>query len=435
MGENISVAILAADDAPAMQSAVPAVLHSVCGRRILDYVVNAAGQVAGSRPVVVVHGDGGCIREHLGESCRIVDSAEGKDSVSGLFRMEECTGEEPCGVLFVLAGNMPLIRGTTLEGMLQFTSENHLTAAVLSGESPESGGNGISPVYCFDRRALRKAVREGQKSMEQETLGPEDILRILKASGERTGVFRIRDTREIMTVSDRVCLSRAEAEMRRRINEFHMMRGVTILDPSATYIGADVRIGKDTVVYPGNVLEGFTVVGSGCLLYPNNRLQNAEIADGTILQSSVVLDSRIGSGTTVGPYAYIRPGSRIGDHVRIGDFVEVKNSSIGQKTKVSHLTYIGDADLGQEINVGCGVVCVNYDGKEKHRTVIGDHAFVGCNANLVAPVEVEGHTFIAAGSTITEKVPAGALAIARARQVNKKGWVEKREQKKTEEKE
>ncbi len=435
MGENVSVAILAADDAPAMQSAVPAALHSVCGRRILDYVVNAAGQVAGSRPVVVVHGDGGCIREHLGESCRIVDSAEGKDSVSGLFRMEECTGEEPCGVLFVLAGNMPLIRGTTLEGMLQFTSENHLTAAVLSGESPESGGNGISPVYCFDRRALRKAVREGQKSMEQETLGPEDILRILKASGERTGVFRIRDTREIMTVSDRVCLSRAEAEMRRRINEFHMMRGVTILDPSATYIGADVRIGKDTVVYPGNVLEGFTVVGSGCLLYPNNRLQNAEIADGTILQSSVVLDSRIGSGTTVGPYAYIRPGSRIGDHVRIGDFVEVKNSSIGQKTKVSHLTYIGDADLGQEINVGCGVVCVNYDGKEKHRTVIGDHAFVGCNANLVAPVEVEGHTFIAAGSTITEKVPAGALAIARARQVNKKGWVEKREQKKTEEKE
>ena len=435
MGENVSAVILAADDAPAMQSAVPAVLHSVCGRRILDYVVNAAGQVAGSRPVVVVHGDGGCIREHLGESCRIVDSAEGKDSVSGLFRMEECTGEEPCGVLFVLAGNMPLIRGTTLEGMLQFTSENHLTAAVLSGESPESGGNGISPVYCFDRRALRKAVREGQKSMEQETLGPEDILRILKASGERTGVFRIRDTREIMTVSDRVCLSRAEAEMRRRINEFHMMRGVTILDPSATYIGADVRIGKDTVVYPGNVLEGFTVVGSGCLLYPNNRLQNAEIADGTILQSSVVLDSRIGSGTTVGPYAYIRPGSRIGDHVRIGDFVEVKNSTIGNKTKVSHLTYIGDADLGQEINVGCGVVCVNYDGKEKHRTVIGDHAFVGCNANLVAPVEVEGHTFIAAGSTITEKVPAGALAIARARQVNKKGWVEKREQKKTEEKE
>ena len=434
MGENVSAVILAADDAPAMQSAVPAVLHPVCGRSILDYVVNAAGQVADSRPAVVIHGDSGRIREHLGKSCRIVDSAEGGDSVSGLFCMEKCTGEEPCGYLFVLTGNMPLIRGTTLKEMLRFTNENHLTAAVLSGESPESGSNGISPVYCFDSRALRKVVREGQEGTKPETCSPEDVLHILKAAGERTGIYRIRDIREVMSVSDRVCLSRAETEMRRRINEFHMMRGVTILDPSATYIGADVRIGKDTVVYPGNVLEGSTVLGSGCLLYPNNRLQNAEIADGTTLQSSVILDSRIGSATTVGPYAYIRPGSRIGDHVRIGDFVEVKNSTIGNKTKVSHLTYIGDADLGQEINVGCGVVCVNYDGKEKHRTVIGDHAFVGCNANLVAPVEVEEHTFVAAGSTITEKVPAGALAIARARQVNKRGWVEKREQKKTEEK-
>ena len=237
-----------------------------------------------------------------------------------------------------------------------------------------------------------------------------------------------------MTVDDRIRLSGAETMMRRRINEFHMARGVTILDPSNTYIGADVKIGQDTTLYPGNVLEGSTSIGNDCILYPNNRLRNAEIASGATLQSSVILDSGIGSGTTVGPYAYIRPGSRIGENVRIGDFVEVKNSVIGEKTKVSHLTYIGDAELGTGINVGCGVVCVNYDGKKKHRTVIGDHAFIGCNANLVAPVEVEDSAFIAAGSTITERVPAGSLAIARARQVNKEGWVEKREQKKTEEK-
>jgi bifunctional UDP-N-acetylglucosamine pyrophosphorylase/glucosamine-1-phosphate N-acetyltransferase len=213
-----------------------------------------------------------------------------------------------------------------------------------------------------------------------------------------------------------------------------MRSGVTIFDPSTTYIGADVRIGQNTILYPGNVLEGTTTIGQDCVLYPNNRLQDAEIGCRVMLQSSVILDSSIGSGTTVGPFAYIRPGSRIGSHVRIGDFVEIKNSSIGEHTKVSHLTYIGDAELGKEINVGCGVVSVNYDGKNKHKTVIGDHAFIGCNVNLVAPVEVEDHAYIAAGSTITEKVPARALAIARARQVNKEGWVDKREQKKTEEK-
>jgi len=433
MEKPVCAVILTAINESAMKSTVPAVLHPVCGRSILDYVVNAAEQVADAPPVVVAPWDDGRIREHLGETYRLIPLEKGQDRGHGFPRAVECM-EDAFGYLFVLAGNMPLIRGAMLKDMLRYTTENNLKAAVLSGESSESDDMEGSSVYCFDCLALREAVEKIEEDMLKTGYDPADVLRMLKAAGEKTGVFRTKDVREVMTVDDRIRLSGAETMMRRRINEFHMARGVTILDPSNTYIGADVKIGQDTTLYPGNVLEGSTSIGNDCILYPNNRLRNAEIASGATLQSSVILDSGIGSGTTVGPYAYIRPGSRIGENVRIGDFVEVKNSVIGEKTKVSHLTYIGDAELGTGINVGCGVVCVNYDGKKKHRTVIGDHAFIGCNANLVAPVEVEDSAFIAAGSTITERVPAGSLAIARARQVNKEGWVEKREQKKTEEK-
>lgn len=230
-----------------------------------------------------------------------------------------------------------------------------------------------------------------------------------------------------MAVTDRITLSEAERAMRNRINHKHMQNGVTLIDPSQTYIGPDVCIEQDTVIYPGNVLEGSTVIGRGCTLYPNNRLKDVRLGEGVTLQSSVILESSIGDKTTVGPYAYIRPGSEIGSGVRIGDFVEIKKSVIGEGSKVSHLTYIGDARLGKDVNVGCGVVCVNYDGKRKQRVTVGDHAFIGCNVNLIAPVEVEHDSYIAAGSTITDRVPAKALAIARARQVNKEGWVDKRE--------
>lgn len=229
-----------------------------------------------------------------------------------------------------------------------------------------------------------------------------------------------------MGVNSRVQLSEAERIMRKRINRKHMENGVTLIDADNTYIELDVKIGKDTILYPGNVLQGNTVVGENCTLYPNSRIQNSTIQDNVTIQSSVILDSTIGENTTVGPFAYIRPESTIGKSVRIGDFVEVKKSTIGDKTKVSHLTYIGDAEVGSGCNFGCGTVVVNYDGKKKNKTLIGNNSFIGCNTNLISPVKVNDDTYIAAGSTITDEVPEGALAVARARQINKENWVYKK---------
>ncbi|MEA4825119.1 MAG: DapH/DapD/GlmU-related protein, partial [Clostridium sp.] len=187
---------------------------------------------------------------------------------------------------------------------------------------------------------------------------------------------------------------------------------------------------NDTIIYPGNVLEGNTVIKKNCSIYPNSRIKDSIIEEGVTIQSSVILESYIGKNTTVGPFAYVRPESKIGENVRVGDFVEIKKSTIGNGTKVSHLTYIGDAEVGSGCNFGCGTVVVNYDGKHKNKTIIGDNVFIGCNANLVSPLEIEDETYIAAGSTITKKVPSGALAVARAKQSNKEGWVYKRDLKK-----
>lgn len=203
----------------------------------------------------------------------------------------------------------------------------------------------------------------------------------------------------------------------------HLKNGVVILDPSNTYIDEEVEIGADTVIMPNTHLKGNTKIGSNCEIGPNSIITNMEISDKVKILSSVCTDSFIKSGTTVGPFAYIRPNSHIGENVKIGDFVEIKNSTIDEGTKVSHLTYIGDSDVGKNINFGCGTITVNYDGANKFRTVIEDNAFIGCNTNLVSPVKVGKNAFIAAGSTITDDVEPDSLAIARCRQTVKKGWV------------
>src|SRR3712207_4175766 len=208
-----------------------------------------------------------------------------------------------------------------------------------------------------------------------------------------------------MGVNSRIQLADVEKVMRRRINLKHMENGVTFIDADNTYIGCDVKIGNDTIIYPGNVLEGKTVIKENCILYPNSRIKDSIIERDVTIQSSVILESSIGKNTTVGPFAYVRPDSTIGDFVRVGDFVEIKKSSIGNNTKISHLTYIGDAEVGEKCNFGCGTVVVNYDGHKKYKTIIGDNVFIGCNANLVSPVKINDNSYIAAGSTITDEVP------------------------------
>jgi bifunctional UDP-N-acetylglucosamine pyrophosphorylase/glucosamine-1-phosphate N-acetyltransferase len=233
------------------------------------------------------------------------------------------------------------------------------------------------------------------------------------------------DETEFMGVNSKLHLAQAIKAMKNRINTKWMIEGVTITDPDNTYIGKDVVIEPDTIIYPGCMLEGKTKIGKSCLIGPNTRMTSTVIKDCVTVQSSTLIDAEVDNYTTVGPFAYIRPNSKIGEHVRIGDFVEIKNSTIDDGTKVSHLTYVGDSDVGKCVNFGCGTVTVNYDGKNKYRCKIGDNAFIGCNTNLVAPVEIASRAYTAAGSTITKNVPEDSLAIARARQDNKDGWRKK----------
>lgn len=229
-----------------------------------------------------------------------------------------------------------------------------------------------------------------------------------------------------MGVNDRIQLMQAEQYLQTRIKENHMRNGVTILDPQQVYIEEQVEIGRDTILYPGVMLKGRTKIGADCVLMGSSRVEDSILADGVELQNSVVVQSEIGNGTTVGPFAYLRPGSKIGSGCKVGDFVEVKNSNVGDGTKLPHLAYIGDADIGKACNIACGTIFVNYDGKIKQRSTVEDHCFIGCNVNLVAPVAVREGAYVAAGTTVTEEVEAGSMAIGRVRAETKPEWADKR---------
>ena len=410
MEKSISVIISAfTADENAMNSSMPLPLHQVCGRSLLHHAIHLAQQITYTPPSILVDKNVEQFNDHVSIS-HVADVLD--MSTTGFSDLQALTHlAEDADMVILLPAHMPLVTATTLQNIIRFTESQSLDAAVMSLETTLSDVSFRNQLCCFSTKWLNSILinQESQQSNIQ--------------------TFHPSDLSELLVVNNRVNLATAEARIRLRINENHMRNGITFLDPNQTYIGANVRIGRDTLIYPGNILEGDTVIGESCILYPNNRLKNAVISDRVTIESSVILDSTVGQDSTVGPFAYIRPDSTIGSNVRIGDFVEVKKSVIGNGSKVSHLTYIGDAQLGEDVNVGCGVVCVNYDGKQKQQVTVGDNAFIGCNVNLVAPVKVEDNAYVAAGSTITEDVPARALAIARARQINKEGWVDRREQK------
>jgi len=285
----------------------------------------------------------------------------------------------------------------------------------------------INPaVYCFKGDLLKKALGEINNDNVQGEYYLTDVIGIIRGYGHAIGGYAVEDPSQMLGVNSRVQLHEAEQIMQARILNRHMLGGVTIINAHNVYIEKKVKIGRDTIVYPGSFLTGNTEIGEDCLIGPDARIENTIIANGVEVRTSTLLESSVDSETKVGPYAYLRPNSKVGKHVKIGDFVEVKNSTIGDHSKVSHLAYIGDGDVGSDVNIGCGVVFVNYDGKNKNRTTVKDGAFVGCNANLVAPVTVGEQAYVAAGSTVTEDVERRSLAVARARQVNKIGWVEKK---------
>lgn len=445
--------ILAAGEGKRMKSNMSKVLHQVCGKEMVNHVIDVM-RSAGFDEVNVIVGKG---KEQVMEKTKSRDvsfSVQEEQLGTGhavLCAKEFLAGKE--GTIAIFTGDAPLIRRETVAELLRMHEEKGYSATLLTSviDNPTGYGRVVregedvariveqkdgtpeelavkeinAGMYLFDVRELLSALGELKNENAQGEYYLTDVIGIMKAKGLTLGAS-ITQFDETRGVNSREQLAEAEEIMRKRINRFHMENGVTLIDRERTYIGADVRIGMDTIIYPNNNLEGNTVIGSGCTLYPDSRIVDTVIGDRVTVTSSVVLESEVGNDTTIGPFAYVRPESQIGAHVKIGDFVEIKKSCIGDGTKISHLTYVGDAEVGKNVNFGCGTVTVNYDGTRKWKTTVGDDVFIGCNTNLIAPVTVNDGAYIAAGSTITDEVPKDSLAIARSRQVVKEEWAAKR---------
>ena len=445
--------ILAAGQGTIIKSNIPKVLHKVCGKEMVNHVIDNMRK-AEIEDVNVIIGNGSELVKESTKDRNVSYSLQ--EEQLGTGHAVKCAKEflqGKDGVVAVFTGDAPLTRVETIKKLVDEHIKKGNEATLLSAYVDDPTGYGRiirygeevlkivehkdcneeelkvnemnAGMYCFDIKSLLSSLEELNNNNVQGEYYLTDVIGILKSKGEKVGAL-LTDYEDTLGVNSRAQLAEAERVLRKRINQFHLDNGVTLIDPNTTYIGVNAIIGKDTVIYPNNIIEGNTKIGEGCTILQNSRIKDSIIEDNVEIQASVILDSKIGKNTTVGPFAYIRPESTIGEGVRIGDFVEVKKSSIGNETKVSHLTYIGDAEVGSGCNFGCGTVVVNYDGKKKNKTIIGDHSFIGCNTNLISPVEVQDNTYIAAGSTITSTVEEGDLAVARAKQRNIKGWVKKK---------
>ncbi len=454
---DISI-ILAAGEGTRMKSKLPKVLHKVCGKPILKYVLEASSGAGIDKNIVVVGHGGERIKTAFSDDSVIFkDQPIGKDAPygTGFAVMQGIKDIDDEDTVVILCGDTPLITKESIRRLLDYHKKEALYGTVLTTLLDDATGYGRikrdpkgnvskiveekdatelerdikeinSGVFCFNGRVLKSFLETLNNNNAQNEYYITDIIGILNKEGYDIGALLIEDKNEIYGINSREQLSFSEKLMQKRINNHHMEEGVTIIDPDNTYIEGDVEIGRDTIIYPGVSLEGSTSIGEDCIIRGSTRIFNSNIKSTVNIEDSVIEDSIIESEASIGPKARLRPKSHIGKNVHIGSFVEVKNSYMGENSKAGHLAYIGDASVGQNVNIGCGVVFVNYDGSEKFHTTVGDNAFIGSNCNLVAPVKINNWAYIAAGSTITRDVEEGALSVERSKQVNIDGWVEKR---------
>ena len=433
-----------------MKSEMPKVIHKVCGKELVRWVIDASREAGADTVAAVIGHKAEMVSPVIGDSAEIVIQAEQLGTGHAVMQAAEYIRNAQ-GSVVVLNGDTPLITAGMIKNAIEYHEAQGNSATVITAVFDDATGYGRivrgedgsvlriveqkdaseeekkireinSGMYVFNGADLAAALDKLTPNNAQGEYYLTDTLEILRAEGKKIGGYTIEDNDEIRGINNRVQLSEAEAVMQKRINERHMMNGVTMIDPSSVFISADTEIGMDTVIASNVTLSGHTVIGKGCSIEMGCRIEDSVIEDGVTVLSSVILKSRIGAGTNVGPFAYVRPGCEVGKNVKVGDFVEIKNVTIDDGTKISHLTYLGDTDIGKNVNFGCGTVTCNYDGKDKFRSTIGDNVFVGCNTNLVSPVNVGSGSYIAAGSTITDDIPEKNLAIARARQVNKDNW-------------
>ncbi|MBR0260406.1 MAG: bifunctional UDP-N-acetylglucosamine diphosphorylase/glucosamine-1-phosphate N-acetyltransferase GlmU [Selenomonadaceae bacterium] len=450
---SLETIILAAGKGTRMRSKLPKVLHKVGGKPMLQHVIDAAKKAGSSREVVVI-GSGADLVKKAIPNVEFVLQEEQLGTGHAVLSAKENFAESK-GTVLILCGDTPLLTSNLLKNFTTAHEDSDCAATVLTAKMPDATGYGRiirdtdgtfkkivedkdanelekkinevnAGVYCFDVQKLFGALEKvGNDNSQGEYYLP-DVLTILADAGEKIGAFRADYADETLGINSRVQLAAADRIFRMKKNHELMDSGVTIIDPNTTFIDYDAKIGQDTIIYPNTYIEGKTTIGEDCSIGPNIRFTDMKVGNKVTAQFSYCHEAEICDGVTLGPYVHLRPGTTIGENVKIGNFVEVKNSNIGEGSKLPHLQYIGDTDMGSGVNVGCGTTTCNYDGKQKFRTTIGDNAFIGCNTNLVAPVNVGDGAYIGAGSTITKDVPKDNLAIARARQTNIEVWNDKR---------
>ena len=436
-----------------MKSSMPKVLHAICGRSMLHFVLEAAEALHPKKVVVVV----GHKAEQVKEAVRDVDFALQEEQLGTghavLAARNSLAGF--VGTVVILSGDTPLITAETLCSLLETHHASGASASILSARLRDPHGYGRivraedgsvvaiveekdatdderlidetnSGIYCFDSEKLFAALGQVGTDNEQREYYLTDVIKILRERGERVAASTTADADEIAGVNSRVQLAYADKVMRARVNEGYMLAGVTIVESALTFITPGAQIGADTIVYPMTFIDGDTTIGKGCTVGPSSRLQGSKVGDNTTVDNSIVLQSVIEDDATIGPFAHIRPGTRVKTGAKVGGFVEMKNSELGIESKVPHLSYIGDAQIGDYVNIGAGTITCNYDGVEKYRTVVEDGAFVGSDTMLVAPVKIGKGSFTGAGSVISKDVPEDSLAIERSEQRTIGNWAKKR---------
>ncbi|KSU76542.1 UDP-N-acetylglucosamine pyrophosphorylase /glucosamine-1-phosphate N-acetyltransferase [Fictibacillus enclensis] len=450
---NRYAVVLAAGQGTRMKSSLYKVLHPVCGKPMVQHVVDQISQLDMKKIVTVVGHGAEKVKDQLGDASAYVLQEEQLGTAHAVMQAEETLSNEE-GITLVVCGDTPLITAQTMQKLIDEHQAAGAKVSILTAKAEDPAGYGRvlrnasgtverivehkdatdeeklvqeinTGTYCFDNKSLFEALSSVNNDNSQGEYYLPDVIEIIQKQGETVAAYQTPSFDETLGVNDRVALSQAEKTMKKRINENHMRNGVTLVDPDQTYISADAVIGRDTVIYPGTMITGTSRIGDNNIIGPNSEIKDSTIGNGNTIKQSVVHDSEVGNKVSIGPFAHVRPASSIEDQVKIGNFVEVKKSVMAQGSKASHLTYVGDAEIGRDVNLGCGTIMVNYDGVNKHLTKVEDGAFIGCNSNLIAPVTVGKNAYVAAGSTITEDVPAEALSIARSRQTNKENYVSK----------
>jgi bifunctional UDP-N-acetylglucosamine pyrophosphorylase/glucosamine-1-phosphate N-acetyltransferase len=449
--------VLAAGEGKRMRSALPKVLHPLLGRTLLGHVLTAAAPLTPDRTVVVVGHEADQVRAHLTEVAPAATAVlqEQQLGTGHAVRIALEAVPETAGTVVVINGDVPLLRPETVGALVEAHEGAGAAATVLAAEVPDPTGLGRivrgaagrleriveerdataeqravreinAGIYAFDAARLRVALSKISTDNDQGEEYLTDVFELLVSAGEPVAVHLAVDHVETLGCNDRVELAALRGLLRDRVNEGWMRTGVSILDPQTTWIDVTVAVDRDAVIDQNTQLRGGSVVGAGAVVGPDVTLIDTVVGPGATVLRSHAVQAEVGPGATVGPYAYLRPDARLAEKAKVGTFVEVKNSEVGPGAKVPHLSYVGDATIGARANIGAATIFVNYDGVAKHRTTVGEAAFVGCDTSLIAPVEVGAGAYVAAGSAITQDVPPGALGVTRAPQRTIEGWVDRR---------